>query len=69
MKNDLTLYGFGNNYSNEINTNFKLKQVKKNSKVLFETFNDGYLTGLSENTLGLTVCFNSKTILSVFLLN
>ncbi len=48
------------NYSNKINTNFKLKQVKKNSKVLFETFNDGYLTGLSENYIKVRVKSNKS---------
>ncbi len=48
------------NYSDKINTNFKLKQVKKNSKVLFETFNDGYLTGLSENYIKVRVKSNKS---------
>tara|TARA_Y100001968_G_C19122310_1_gene602590 strand:- start:309 stop:737 length:429 start_codon:yes stop_codon:yes gene_type:complete len=48
------------NYSNKINTKFKLKQVKKNSKVLFETFNDGYLTGLSENYIKVRVKSNKS---------
>ena len=48
------------NYSDRINTNFKLKQVKKDSKVLFETFNDGYLTGLSENYIKVRVKSNKS---------
>ena len=48
------------NYSDKINTNFKLKQVKKNSKVLFETFKDGYLTGLSENYIKVRVKSNKS---------
>ena len=37
------------NYSQSINFLFKQKQINKNKNVLFESFKDGFVTGLSED--------------------
>ena len=42
-------------YSNKINLNFKKNQINKSSKVLFESMNNGYVTGLSENYIKVQV--------------
>ena len=36
-------------YSHNINSLFRQKQINKNKKVLYESFENGYLTGLSED--------------------
>ena len=42
-------------YSKKINLSFKQSQMNKNRDVLFESINNGYLTGLTDNYIKVTV--------------